>query len=120
MEIRIKKLLEDLLKLSEKESELFVALMKTENKTTKEIKKDTNLDKDDILYNAKKLEQKGMIIEINKEFKALHPRFAIVNRYRRLCQEDNIEFKKNIQIDNLGIMIENYTNTIDNLDKRAK
>jgi hypothetical protein len=50
-----------------------------------------------------------MIIEINKnEFQVLHPRFAIVNRYRRLCEEKNIQFKKNIKIDNIGIMLERY------------
>jgi hypothetical protein len=65
-----------------------------------------------MIENCKKLEQKGMIIEIQEnEFQVLHPRFAIVNRYRRLCEEKNIQFKKNIQIDNIGIMLENYQKT---------
>ncbi|HYO06738.1 MAG TPA: hypothetical protein VER14_07125, partial [Phototrophicaceae bacterium] len=68
---------------------------------------DWNAEK--IIENCKKLEQKGMIIEIKEnEFQALHPRFAIVNRYRRLCSEKNIQFKKNIKIDNIGVMLENY------------
>ena len=53
-----------------------------------------------------------MIIEIKEnEFQVLHPRFAIVNRYRRLCEEKNIQFKKNLKIDNIGIMLENYQKT---------
>ena len=65
-----------------------------------------------MIENCKKLEQKGMIIEIKEnEFQVLHPRFAIVNRYRRLCEEKNIQFKKNTKIDNLGIMLENYQKT---------
>lgn len=120
VETKIKNQLIDLLKLTEQEAEIFLALMKTDDKTTKEIKKYTNMNEESIFQNARNLEQKGMIIEMNKEFKALHPRFAIVNRYRRLCHEYTIEFKKNIQIDNLGIMIEKYSNNVENLDKTAK
>jgi hypothetical protein len=48
-----------------------------------------------------------MIINISQlEYEALHPRFAISNRYRRRCQEDNIQFKKNLLIDNIGIILE--------------
>ena len=50
---------------------------------------------------------RGMVIEItNTEFESLHPRFAITNRYRRRCQEDNVPFKKNLKIDNIGIVLE--------------
>jgi hypothetical protein len=48
-----------------------------------------------------------MLIEISKlEFESLHPRFAITNRYRRRCEEDGIPFKKNLKIDNMGIILE--------------
>jgi predicted transcriptional regulator len=56
---------------------------------------------------AKSLVNRGMVIEITKtEFESLHPRFAITNRYRRRCEEDRIPFKKNLKIDNIGIMLE--------------
>ena len=56
---------------------------------------------------AKSLVNRGMVIEITKtEFESLHPRFAITNRYRRRCGEDGIPFKKNLKIDNIGIVLE--------------
>ena len=48
-----------------------------------------------------------MVIEITRtEFESLHPRFAVTNRYRRRCNEDNIPFKKNLRVDNIGIVLE--------------
>jgi hypothetical protein len=56
---------------------------------------------------AKSLVDSGMAIEITKtEFESLHPRFAITNRYRRRCEEDGIPFKKNLKVDNMGIVLE--------------
>ena len=56
---------------------------------------------------AKSLVNRGMVIEITKtEFESLHPRFAITNRYRRRCEEDGIPFKKNLKVDNIGIILE--------------
>lgn len=50
---------------------------------------------------------RGMVIEITKtEFESLHPRFAITNRYRRRCEEEGIAFKKNLRVDNIGIVLE--------------
>jgi sugar-specific transcriptional regulator TrmB len=49
----------------------------------------------------------GMIIDITPtEYEALHPMFAITNRYKRRCQEDNIAFKKNLKIDAIGKLLE--------------
>lgn len=59
------------------------------------------------LVAAKSLVSRGMVIEITKtEFESLHPRFAITNRYRRRCEEDGIPFKKNLKVDNIGIILE--------------
>ena len=56
---------------------------------------------------AKSLVKRGMVIDItNTEFESLHPRFAITNRYRRRCEEDGIPFKKNLRVDNIGILLE--------------
>lgn len=56
---------------------------------------------------ANSLVEKGMIINISQsEYETLHPRFAISNRYRRRCEEDNVPFKKNLLIDNIGIVLE--------------
>jgi len=110
---QIKTLLKEQLQMNELETDIFLALMKSEKTTSRGFQEKTNLTVDQIIEISKGLENKGMVIEINKnEFRALHPRFAIVNRYRRICQANNILFKKNILIDNLGIMLENYQNQI--------
>jgi len=110
---QIKTLLKEQLQMNELETDIFLALMKSEKTTSRGFQEKTNLTVDQIIEISKGLENKGMVIEINKnEFRALHPRFAIVNRYRRICQANNILFKKNTLIDNIGIMLENYQNQI--------
>jgi len=112
-ENQIKILLIEQLQMDKLEADIFLALMKSEKTTSLGFQEKTNLAVDKIIEISKSLEKKGMVIEINKnEFRALHPRFAIVNRYRRICQANNILFKKNTLIDNLGIMLENYQNQI--------
>jgi hypothetical protein len=51
----------------------------------------------------------GMIVHISElAYMPLHPRFAIVNRYREKCREDNVQFRRNVLIDNLGVILEKY------------
>ncbi|MDQ4073925.1 MAG: hypothetical protein M3162_06425 [Thermoproteota archaeon] len=109
---QIKKYLVADLELSEKEAELFLALMKQEKTSSKDFKKYFNYPDEEIIENSKKLEQKGMVIEIEKsQYRSLHPRFAVVNRYKRLCEEKNEPFKKNVKIDNIGVMLEKFQNS---------
>jgi len=109
----IKSLLKNELLMEESEVEVFLALVKIEKSTSKEIENFTNKSKDEIIEIAKRLESKGMVIEVNRnEFRALHPRFAVVNRYRKLCASKNIEFKKNLKIDQLAVIIEKYQNSV--------
>jgi sugar-specific transcriptional regulator TrmB len=99
--------------MEESEVEVFLALVKIEKSTSKEIENFTNKSKDEIIEIAKRLESKGMVIEVNRnEFRALHPRFAVVNRYRKLCASKNIEFKKNLKIDQLAVIIEKYQDSV--------
>jgi len=95
--------------MEEPEVEIFLALLKVEKSTSMEIIKFTNKSSTEIIEISKRLESKGMVIEVNKnEFRALHPRFAIVNRYRKICVSNNVEFKKNLKIDQLAVLIEKY------------
>ena len=56
---------------------------------------------------ANSLVEKGMLIEVShEEYESLHPRFAASNRYRTLCEEGNIESRKNTKIDNIGLILE--------------
>jgi len=49
----------------------------------------------------------GFIDITDNEFESMHPRFSAVNMYRRMCQRENITFKKNLLVDNIGIVLEN-------------
>jgi sugar-specific transcriptional regulator TrmB len=96
------------LKISEDEAKVFLAIV-TKGKTDS-AKLSSMLgwgDGQRALAVAKSLVGRGMVIEISKtEFESLHPRFAITNRYRRRCDEDGIPFKKNLKVDNIGIVLE--------------
>ena len=88
------------LELCKEEAEIFLALIEEGKTSSEDFKKKLDCTPEEMVENCKRLEQKGMVIEINKnEFQVLHPRFAIVNRYRRICAEKNVQFKKNIKID---------------------
>ena len=49
----------------------------------------------------------GAFIDISEtEFEAMHPRFTAVNMYRKICEQENIEFKRNKIVDNIGVILE--------------
>ncbi|MDQ3872484.1 MAG: helix-turn-helix domain-containing protein [Thermoproteota archaeon] len=96
------------LKISEDEAKVYMAIVKNGKMDPANIA--SVLGWNDVqraLVTAKSLVNKGMVIEITKtEFESLHPRFAITNCYRRRCEEEHIPFKKNIKVDNIGIVLE--------------
>jgi hypothetical protein len=66
-----------------------------------------NISKDLALKTANELMSLGAFIDISKtEFEAMHPRFTAVNMYRRLCERENIEFKRNKIVDSIGVILE--------------
>jgi len=95
------------LKLSQEESKAFLFIVKNGRKHSEKIAETLKFSEEEASKVAKSLVEKGMIINISRsEYESLHPRFAISNRYRRLCEENNIPFKKNLLIDNIGIVLE--------------
>ena len=49
----------------------------------------------------------GAFIDFSEtEFEAMHPRFTAVNMYRRMCERENMEFKRNQIVDNIGVFLE--------------
>jgi sugar-specific transcriptional regulator TrmB len=96
------------LKINDEEAKVFLAIVKKGKMDPAKLSNmlDWN-DEQRALAVAKSLVGRGMVIEITKtEFESLHPRFAITNRYRRRCEEDGIPFKKNLKVDNIGIVLE--------------
>ena len=57
--------------------------------------------------NAIELMGLGAFIDISEtEFEAMHPRFTAVNMYRKMCEREHIEFKRNKIVDNIGVILE--------------
>ena len=72
-----------------------------------QIAKSLDISADDALEVSQKLVDLGGFIDMSKtEFEAMHPRFTAVNMYRRMCERENIDFKKNLVVDNIGIALE--------------
>ena len=64
---------------------------------------------DDAQKSAKNLMTLGAFIDISEtEFEAMHPRFTAVNMYRRMCERENIEFKRNKIVDSIGVILEKF------------
>ena len=96
------------LKVSDDEAKVFLAIVKRGKMDAAKISGALGWnDEQRALAAAKSLVSRGMVIEITKtEFESLHPRFAITNRYRRRCEEEDVPFKKNLKVDNIGIVLE--------------
>jgi hypothetical protein len=59
------------------------------------------------LQTSQELMTLGAFIDISTtEFEAMHPRFTAVNMYRKLCERQKIEFKRNKIVDNIGVILE--------------
>ena len=75
--------------------------------TPKQISEKLKISASQALDNSKDLMDLGAFIDMpNDEFEAMHPRFTAVNMYRRMCERENIDFKKNLIVDNIGIALE--------------
>lgn len=96
------------LRISEDEARVFLEIVKKGKMNAAKISGSLGwTDEQRALAAARSLINRGMVIDITKtEFESLHPRFAITNRYRRRCEEDGIPFKKNLLVDNIGILLE--------------
>ncbi len=95
------------LRLSPIQSKVYVLVVKKGKMSAKDIAHDLNISEDDAYQVATSLIQNGGFIDITKtEFESMHPRFAVVNMYRRMCERENISFKKNLLVDNISIVLE--------------
>jgi hypothetical protein len=75
--------------------------------TTNQIADKLKISEDLAMKTSKELMDLGSFIDISeKEFEAMHPRFTAVNMYRRFCERQNIEFKRNKIIDSIGVILE--------------
>ncbi len=95
------------LDLSSLESKIFLLIVFNGKMSVEEISNRLGLDTSKSLENITSLIQLNMIIQYSQNlYECFHPKFAVVNRYRRLCNLKNIVFKKNLVIDNIGTILE--------------
>jgi predicted transcriptional regulator len=95
------------LRLSPVQAKVYVLVVKNGKMTAAAIAQHLNISEDEAGQAATSLIQNGGFIDITKtEFESMHPRFAVVNMYRRMCERESIPFKKNLLVDNMSIILE--------------
>jgi hypothetical protein len=104
---QITKTLVSEIKLTEIQAKIFLHIVINGRMNTSQISNDLHISINDVTQNSKKLVELGGFIDMpNDEFEAMHPRFTAVNMYRKMCEREQKEFKKNLDIDNIGIALE--------------
>ncbi len=94
------------LRLTPMQAKVFVLIVKDGKKSAENIAQSLGISSSQALEVAKSLVDLGGFIDIKTEFESMHPRFAVVNMYRRMCLRENIPFKKNLLVDNISIVLE--------------
>ena len=104
------KIKEDLIseiKLSENQAEVFLLIVTKGKMSVSRIAELSDMTVYEAKETSQKLVELGGFIDMPKtEYEAMHPRFTAVNMYRRMCERENIDFKKNLVVDNIGIVLE--------------
>ena len=104
---QIEKILISEIKLTEIQAKIFLLIVTKGKMSSKQISENLEISSSDALDNSKNLMDLGAFIDMpNDEFEAMHPRFTAVNMYRKMCEREKIEFKKNLTVDNIGISLE--------------
>jgi hypothetical protein len=94
-------------RLTKNQAEVFLLVTLNGKMPVSQISKSLEISADDALETSQKLIELGGFIDMPEtEFEAMHPRFTAVNMYRKMCERENIDFKKNSIVDNIGIALE--------------
>jgi len=95
------------IRLTQSQAEVFLLVTLGGKMSASQISESLKISVDDALETSQKLVELGGFIDMPEtEFEAMHPRFTAVNMYRKMCERENIDFKKNSIVDNLGIALE--------------
>ena len=104
---KIKKDLISEIKLSENQARVFLLVVMKGKMAVSQIAELSDMSVDEAKETSQKLVELGGFIDMPQtEYEAMHPRFTAVNMYRRMCERENIDFKKNLVVDNIGIALE--------------
>jgi len=95
------------IKLSENQAKVFLLIVMKGKMSVSQIAELSDMTIDKAKETCQKLVELGGFIDMSEtEYEAMHPRFTAVNMYRRMCERENIDFKKNLIVDNIGIALE--------------
>jgi len=95
------------LKLSPIQAKTFLLITWYGKMTSLQIADKLKISSESAQKTATQLMDLGAFIDISEtEFEAMHPRFTAVNMYRKMCERENIEFKRNKIVDNIGVILE--------------
>ena len=104
---QIENLLVSEIRLSSIQARIFLLVVTHGRMNAENIAKQLEIGTDEASDNSKKLMELGGFIDMpESEFEAMHPRFTAVNMYRKMCEREQIEFKKNLKVDNIGVVLE--------------
>ena len=105
--LQIEKNLVSEIKLTDIQAKIFLLIVANGKMPIKQIADRLQISSSEALDNSKKLIDLGGFIDMpNEEFEAMHPRFTAVNMYRKMCERERVEFKKNLTVDNIGVVLE--------------
>ena len=95
------------IRLTKNQADVFLLVTIEGKMEVDQIAKILEISTVDALETSQNLVKLGGFIDMSKtEYEAMHPRFTAVNMYRRMCERENIDFKKNLVVDNIGIALE--------------
>jgi len=104
---KIEEDLTSVIKLTDLQAKIFLLIVTEGKMTAKKISNKLRISIDESYSIGKQLIELGSLIEISEnEFEAMHPRFTAVNMYRKMCEREKVEFKRNITVDNIGVVLE--------------
>ncbi len=94
-------------RLTKNQTEVFLLVVLKGKMSANQIAKHLEISVEEAMKISERLVELGGFIDMPKtEFEAMHPRFTAVNMYRKMCERENIDFKKNLIVDNIGIALE--------------
>ena len=94
-------------RLTKNQAEVFLLVVLKGKMSANQIAKHLEISVEEAMKISERLIELGGFIDMPEtEFEAMHPRFTAVNMYRKMCERENIDFKKNLIVDNIGIALE--------------
>lgn len=95
------------IKLESIQAKVYLLVTCNGKMTSQKISEKLQISLESALQTCNDLMKLGAFIDISEtEFEAMHPRFTSVNMYRRLCEREGLEFKRNKIVDNIGVILE--------------